>query len=491
MPTNHTPQLPEFPAIPGRRGRPKLSEQERLKRELEQLQQKGLPEIERTFSPWVDTDLLEPTEGGAGSRRRRYPLPVVFWVFLYQVLCQLGCRGAVKVLQGWLVLRGQDAPSSNPAAYCMARNRLPLSVMQKVSETVVARVGAGAAATDNWCGHRVKVVDGTMLTMPDTDGNQAVWPQSANMASGCGFPNLRMSGLFCLETGVWEHYVEGNKHTSEQALYLQLWPYLEAGDVVLGDSLYGAYCFLAGLKARGVDSVCRLSKTRKINWERVARAEVEEHVEIFSKPRVRPDYWPEEEWNKIPNTLTVRVLRVKVEEEGFRSEEIRLVTTLLEAERYSSRELLNLYRRRWEVEVYFRDLKITLGMEELASKSPEMIRKEVCMYQICYNLLRAFMLRACKEAGIDISRVSFKGVVEQLSHWLWLFITLDADPAERQRLRNEFYNALTTAPLPLRPDRSEPRVRKRRPKNYRKMTRPRHAKPTAQGGVKRPFGSLS
>jgi len=154
---------------------------------------------------------------------------------------------------------------------------------------------------------------------------------------------------------------------------------------------------------------------------------------------------------------------------------------LLDAEAFPAEQLFELYRRRWSVELYFRDIKIAMQMDVLRSRSPGQVRKEITMHAICYNLLRGLIGQAARRAGLDPARISFRGAAEQLDQWSWLFMSIGDGTSRRRELLLEFYDALVSAPLPCRPDRTEPRVRKRRPKNYRKMTRPRHAGPnTAQ-----------
>jgi len=465
---------PLLPGFPIRFGRPRVRRIELIKREVAEMSLRRLDELASLFSPWIDSSLLATTGSGKNSRWRTFSMEWVFWAFLCQLLGGLGCRGAVKRVQSWAVARGRKAPSSNPSAYCQARNRLPLAVLQKVFDTTARRLTDRVGAGELWHGHRVKVVDGTGLSAADTKPNQKEWPQSRNMKPGCGFPQLNLVGLFCLHTGALLGWREGNKHDHETSLWRKLWELLSPGDVVLGDRAFGSYADIARLKARGIDGVYRLHATRKLDWRRGKHLGRRDRLQVWNKPVRRPKGCPVEAWRKLPSQLQVRVVEKTVGVPGFRPEKIVLATTLADADCYPADELARLYRRRWSVEVFFRDVKITLGMDELKCQTPEAVRRELAMYLICHNLLRGMIQEAARRHDLPVEHISFQGAAEQLSHWLWLFMGTQTR-AERQRRLGEFYLALVSAPLPQRPNRTEPRVRKRRPKNYRLMTRPRDA----------------
>jgi len=325
-----------------------------------------------------------------------------------------------------------------------------------------------------WHGRRVKVVDGTGLSAADTEQNQAEWPQSSNMAPGCGFPELKLTGLFCLHSGALLGWAEGNKHRHELTLWKELWSLLCPGDVVLGDRAFGTYACIAALLQSGIDGVYRLHGGRKVDWCKGQKLGFRDRLYIWTKPYQRNSGWSPEQWKQLPEQLEVRVLERNIDIPGFRTKRVTLVTTLTSSSEFPADELVDLYHKRWSVEIFFRDVKITLGMDFLKCQTPEAVRRELAMYLICHNLLRGMIQEAAHQYDVPVDRISFQGAVEQLSHWLWLFMG-NQSRAERRRKLEQFYLALVTAPLPERPDRAEPRVRKRRPKNYRLMTRPRNA----------------
>jgi hypothetical protein len=325
-----------------------------------------------------------------------------------------------------------------------------------------------------WHGRHVKVVDGTGLSAADTESNQGQWPQNRNVKPGCGFPELKLAGLFCLHSGALLGWAEGNKHDHETTLWSRLWDMLQPGDIVLGDRAFGSYASIAALIQRGIEGVYRLHGNRKMDWTKGRALGPKDRLRVWRRPRTRGKNWTAEKWAELPVEMEVRIVERSIDVRGFRPTKITLVTTLTDAGQFPADDLIGLYRRRWDVELFFRDVKITLGMDVLRCQSPPAVRKELAMYLICYNLLRGMMQKAARQEGVPVERISFQGVVEQLSHWLWLFMGNQSHADRRRKLR-EFYLALVTAPLPKRPDRTEPRVRKRRPKNYRLMTRPRNA----------------
>src|SRR5690606_37485452 len=168
--------------------------------------------------------------------------------------------------------------------------------------------------------------------------------------------------------------------------------------------------------------------------------------------------------------IVVRIVRFHVATSGFRTQEVVLVTTLLDEKAYSDDALAALYRRRWAVELCFRDIKTTLGLDVLRCQTPQLVEKEVWLQAIAYNLVRALMLEAAWRHSVALERLSFKGTVDTLRQWTPL---LAPSMFAFKRARDELLRVIAADSLPRRPDRSEPRVRKRRPKPYQWLTKPR------------------
>lgn len=435
----------------------------------------SLCQLASVCEPWTPAKLLEPTTHGANSRQRSYPMLVTFWAFLAQVMSPGSpCRETVRKVQAWHAARRLPIPSSSTGAYCQARARLPMDYLHNIQSHTAEELQRGIRSDQLWLGRHVKVVDGTGVSMPDTPENQKVWPQSSNQATGCGFPIAKLVGCFCLSSGALLDMAEGNQHIHESQLFRRQFGLFNEGDVVLTDRGFCSYGSIAELLARGVDTVMRIHHSRPTDLRKGKRLGKNDRLVTWTKPRCRPKGFTKHQWDQLPQSLTLRMLRIQIDVPGFRTESIVGVTTLTDPDRYPAEELAKLYLRRWSVELFFRDIKITLGMDVLRCRTPEMVRKEIALHVITYNLLRGLMQQAAALYDIDLTRLSFKGSVDTLRQWTDIFNAAHSQPREQRRLFDQLLQILADDIVPYRPKRSEPRVRKRRPKNYRLMTRPRH-----------------
>jgi len=429
-----------------------------------------LGEMEQGFSKW----LALPTDFGSPKRRRLFSPCRVFWLFLAQALsADQTCREAVRGFLAWLAAATGRKASPNTAAYCQARSRLPRGSIEGVAKALGASLSAAEGAAMRWRGRRVKVVDGTGLTMPDTPANQAVYPQSKRQKAGCGFPAMKVVGLFSLATGALLGLAKGRLETSERPLFRRLWPLLDPGDVVLADRGFCGYAEFYWLLRQGVDSVMRNHQRRTVGLSLVRRLGAGDRLVAWRKSRQGPDWLSRQMWQAVPDGLTVREIRFSVDIPGFRTKAVTLVTTLLDVERFSKQDFMDLYRRRWRVELYFRDIKITLGMDVLRCKTPDMVHKELIMHEIAYNLVRALMLEAAQTFDAPLDRLSFKGAVVAVRHFAPMLAVAHLGVKRRRRLIAALLDSIARDRNPDRPDRTEPRAVKRRPKNYQRLTAPR------------------
>jgi hypothetical protein len=456
----HTPFFPGFRA----RFAP-------CRQHLEKLRQHSLCQLELLLSPFLPPGLLAQEDEGDNSRDRIYNKRRTFFGFLYQALNpKCPCREIVRQIQALLSLRERDPADEGNSAYCQARQRLALDTLQAV------RRGVGAAAeksADRWHGMRPKVVDGTALSLPDTPENQHDYPQSRSQKAGCGFPLLHLVGVFSLATGVLLDYAAGNKHQQELSLLWRMFDQFRRGDLVLGDRGFGSYAIFALLWLREVPALFRLHQKRSPDLRRGKRLGKNDRLITWRKPREKPPWLPRCWWNKLPDQLTVRVLRYSLYRPGFRSRSMTLVTTLLDPEVYTARELAELYLRRWQVELRFRDIKTSMGMEVLRCKSPKMVQKELEMFLIAYNLIRCLMVQAASLHSTDVARMSFKGTVDSVRQFS-IAIAQARSQRKQKQLMNQLLEIIARDKLPDRPGRREPRALKRRPKPYQLLNRPRH-----------------
>lgn len=428
-------------------------------------------ELEQLFGPWLS---LPDGFGGERAYRRLYTPAVTFWLFLSQSLAQDGaCREVLDNFLAWLARVRNKTASPSTSAYCQARMRLREEDLAGAHRQVAENIEARARPGDLWRGRRVKVVDGSSVSMPDTDANQARYPQPGTQKPGCGFPVMRIVAVFSLATGALLEMARGALSAHERTLYRGLWDTFAPGEVSLTDRGFAGYADFHFLKERGVDSVSRNHQRRK-KTELLKRLGKDDRLVLWRRMAAgsRPGWLSEEQWEGMPDTLTVRQLAVSVDIPGFRSKSLEIVTTLLDPKAYPAAAIAELYRRRWAVEIYLRHIKITVDMDVLRCKTPGMVDKELWMNAIAYNLVRAIMLDASTACAASLERLSFKGTLAMIRQWAPA-LALAADTEERNSLYAQMLEYIVADPVPERPGRTEPRAKKRRPKNYPLLTQPR------------------
>ena len=401
-----------------------------------------------------------------------YTPAVTVWVFLAQCLSpDHSCRDAVAQLLAWLVANGRQACSAVTGAYCSARDRLPEPVCSQLARDTGRQVDEDAPSSWRWLGHRVLDVDGSTLTMADTPANQAAYPQLAGQKRGCGFPIARIVVVFSLAVGTVLDAALGKykgKQTGENSLFRTLHDLLRAGDVVLADRYFSGWFDLALLGLRGVHCLVRKHQLRATDFRTGQRLGHNDHRVCWEKPQC-PAWMSREQYEALPDALALREVRVQVQQQGFRTRELVVVTTLLDAERYTAAAIAQLYRRRWQAELHLRSLKIVLHMDHLRCKTPHRVRNEFYMHLVAYNLIRKVMALAACQAGVEPWTVSFKGALQTMDRMLPL---LDMNVAIDDWC-DALLKAIAAHVVGNRPDRFEPRLRKRRPKPYKHLREPR------------------
>ena len=407
-------------------------------------------------------------EEGANWREITFTPLLTLWAFLSQVISADGsCRAAVARVLAWLVSRGEDPCQAGTGPYCKARQRLPLSLLSRLTRETGAALLRGLPDEWLWKRRRVKLVDGTTVSMPDTEANQKEYPQARTQRAGVGFPIARAVVIFCLSAGTVIDAALGKyrgKETGENALARTLKDSFTTGDVFLADRYFSGYFDIAYWQQHGVDVVVRLHQQRDCDMRRGRRLGRNDHVVRWTKPRQRPEWMDAETYARMPAALELREVRVVVTEPGFRSEVIEVVTTLLDAELYSREDIADLYRMRWHTELDLRSLKITLGMDVLGCQSPEMVGKEFWAHMLAYNLIRTVMAQAAKSNGSTPRDLSFKGALQTMSAFAERLY--DPNAAVVADLYECLLLAIGAHRVGDRPGRIEPRKRKRRPKHY-------------------------
>jgi hypothetical protein len=443
---------------------------------LAHIRRHSISSLGECFGRFIPSKILENGEAGSFSRRRVFSKTNTFWAFFSQVLdADGGCQEVVRKMQALAASRSLPSPSASTSAYCQARAKLEISELETIlSQT--ARSLHDQGRTERWKGRRVVVVDGTGLSMPDTAENQAVWPQTRGQKPGCSFPQATVCACFCLHTGALLSHRMGSRKNHELPLLRQQHDQFKPGDIFLGDKGFCSYYDVDQFQQLGVDSVISVGVRKPV--EVASALAVLGHNDLliqWPKPKWnKTSSYSKEDWQALPEKLTLRQIKVVVDNPGFRVQSFYIVTTLTDAQTYSAADIADLYYQRWDVELFFRDIKTTMGMDILRCRTPAMVRKEILMHLIVYNSIRLLMLNAANQTNVSPRRISFKASVQALRQWEPMLNRNDLEARERMRLMVLLREAIAATIVLSRPGRSEPRCLKRRKKNFQSMTSPRH-----------------
>jgi putative transposase len=324
-----------------------------------------------------------------------------------------------------------------------------------------------------WKGRHVHLVDGTTASMPDTLDNQAAFPQPNTQQAGVGFPLVRLVVLLSLATAMVKGMAMGpyaGKETGETALLRELLTRLGPGDILLGDRYYCSYFMVALLQELGIDFVVRLHQRRAVDFRRGRRLGVGDHVVIWTKPS-KPEWMDAATYVRLPASLRVREVHVQVQQPGFRTESLVVVTTLTDAQQYTKDDVAELYHQRWLVELDIRAIKVTLGMDVLRCQSPEMVRREIWTCLLAYNLIRQTMLAAAHQSERSPRELSFTAALQKIAA-AWAILSV-GDDVLLAAIIDVMLSDIAKNIVGNRPDRVEPRAIKRRPKPHKLLHEPR------------------
>lgn len=419
-------------------------------------------------------DKLKPNQ--ANSRERVYTPKVTSLAFLSQILTPgSSCREAVRQVQGaYDLLPNASAVSSDTSPYCQARARLELDRLVGLRRHLAGQMESNVPHGSLPWSRPVKVIDGTFLNLPDTAANRAVYPQSTAQRPGCGFPQMRMVGVFSLQTGACQVHADADSHTSEGSLFRQLWPTFQSGDIALADRLFDSYGNLGGLRHQGVDAIFSIHANRPRDLRRGRALGRLDRLCTLTKPVIPAAGWTAVEWARLPDTIPVRKLKARIHNPKGRVRTIVLITTLLDPLLWPKELILLIYRHRWNVELFLDDIKTTLQMDMLSCRTPAMAQKELEMHMVAYNLTRAIMQEATLTGHAPLARISFKGTLDTMRQYSQ---TIARIPTRQRKKRRVLYarmlEAIASDLVPERPGRREPRCLKRRPKAFPFMTKPR------------------
>jgi hypothetical protein len=444
---------------------------EKLRRHL---QFSSLSQLQEAFGSFIPDTLLSCSRKGTNSRNRLFSPKVTFWAFLAQVLSPgCPCREIVRKVQAWsfVGLKSPRGMSPDSSAYCQARRRLPENDLASIHDCLAAKLQRNVLQCEHWLGREVLIVDGSTVSMPDTAPNQAAYPQSSSQKPGCGFPLMKIVAIFSLASGALLHIARGNLRVHETGLFRQLWQQLKAGSVILADRGFCSFFDIACLLGRKIDCVMRLSGPRLINQGTILGPG--DRLIQWTRPSQRTKSWPEEDYAALPSTLTLRQLRYFIQIPGWRTQEVIIVTTLLDPLEYPASALAELYFQRWSVELHFREIKTILRLDVLRCLTPEMIHRELWFHLIAYNMVRVLMQEASHVHHVNLLHLSFKGTLDTLRHWADALHAAKSNSRKCKSCLDEMLAIIAKDTLPIRRFRVEPRARKRRPKNFHLLTKPR------------------
>lgn len=459
-------QTPFFPAL-----RSRLAALGR--RSAHTLRQSSLHQIQHLLEDLLPAGLFCPEEHGPNSRQRVFSLRLTFECFVWQLLKpHTSCREVVRQTQALLRLHGRGWIAESDSAYVQARQRLPKEHLEKALNATAQAAERRTVCTGPLAGRPVKVVDGSTTQLPDTPANQKRYPQPTGQKSGCGFPMLRFVALLSLNSGAILAVVMDSLHSHDLRLFRRLWQFLIQGDIVLGDRAFGEYSTLALLPKQEVDVVARLHHQRKVDFRKAKRLAKNDGLFVWTKGYEQSGLSSPRQWQQMPEQITVRIIRFTATLRGFRHRRVTLVTTLLDPQLYPAEPIIALYARRWSLELCFRDLKTTMGMERLRCQSPPMAQKELLACLIAHNLVRCVMAEAAALYDVHLDRISFKGSLDALRQYTAAIAQVPNRKLRRQ-LWNDLLLSLARDLVPFRPGRLEPRAVKHRPKAYPLLNKPR------------------
>jgi hypothetical protein len=425
-------------------------------------------EVARILSPQVIEGICRDLK--YVWRKRTLDPSTTVYAFLKQILAGNTACDHVPHLTG-LPVTGE--------AYCKARSRLPVELFHRLLNAVCDALSKTCEASELWCGHRLWHMDGSGCSMPDTPQLQEHFGQPGGQSVGCGFPVAHLMTLFHAATGCLLRIVSAPLRTHDMSQAHRVHDVMRAGDLVVADRGFCSFVHMVMLLNINVFAVFRLHQktivsfrkgrgyAQKRTGKKKASAKgkptskwvkwlgTSDQIVEYFKPITRPKWMITHAYAALAESIQVRELRYRIARRGYRVKEVLLVTTLLDAVLYPATELASLYQQRWEIETNLRHLKQTLGMDVLRTKTVDGIQKELAMFAIVYNLIRLVMVKSAKSQNVPVTRISFIDAQRQLCH------AVERGPLPKLIV------------LPVRPHRCEPRVRKRRPKQYPVMKKPR------------------
>jgi hypothetical protein len=421
-------------------------------------------------------------EHGVQYRDRLFSPVTTIWGFLSQVLSEdHSCRDTVARVLAHRAASGLAPCSPHTTSYCNARARLPTGVLRTLARQTAQQLEDGLPDGWQWQGRRVFIADGSHVSMPDTEANQACYPQPPQQQPGLGFPLARIAVLLSLATGACHDLAMASytgKGTGETTLLRQLYGSLQPGDVVVADALFDNYFLACELRQRGIELIARVQAERV--GSRTVESQADGDIIVWQRPN-KPRGMRGEQYRSYPERLTMRQVSVDARDRNNRVEQFKVITTILDAS-IGGAQIGAVYERRWDGEVDIRSIQVTMHMDILRCKTPTMVEKEIWAHLLAYNLLRTVMAVAANESHVEPRDISFKGAKQVVTAFAPKLEA--AQPEQRAGLVAAMLKAVAYHRVGGRPGRWEPRARKRRPKPGKRLTQPRRIAKLARNRAK-------
>ena len=419
------------------------------------------------FNDFFPTEVIEAIIAHTPRKRASvFPPLVTLKAFMFEVLSDDGsCKNAVAGVLVDRLIEGKSANSTNTGPYCKARQRLPLAQMTGAVTATGSRLHQQSAKPWLWHGWNVVLADAATLSMPDTPKNQAVFPQQSTQKPGLGFPIVRLPALISLATGAIIDYRLGTyqgKGTGETSLFSQVLDALSAGELLMADRHYCTYAIIAPMLAKGIPVLFPLYANKKADFKNGIKLASRDHLVEWKKPKRKPVWMTALEYADMPDFITVREFKVKG---------VVYVTTLLNAKKHHKNELASLYKERWKIELDFRSIKTNMGMDVLRCKTPEMVKKEIAVHLLAYNIIRGKIAQAAVIHNKIPRQIGFRATVQLVCQAAKLTVVLTGKKLTQALLA--LFKAIASTVIGKQKRKNQPRAIKRRPKPYPLLTIPR------------------
>lgn len=432
-----------------------LSDFDAFKKSFLQLNHKGIVDLLDTAR--LEQFVQEAEDNLSGPPRNRlWTQTSTLQCFIRQALVTGSCADAVKWMQAGQLKAGEVLCSSSTSAYCQARERMSEELPWSLMRYAGGQLEEASRQYWSWRGRAVKLIDGSTLTMSDTPANQSAYPQEWNQKEGLGFPIMRIVIIASLNSGAVLDAALGpytGKGTGETALFRQLVAgNFQRGDLCLMDRYYESYWTAVRLMTQGIDLLCPIRGNRKIDWSQGTPLHGDSYDRLLTldKP-ARPHWMSVEEYKALPKQITVRVFKLYGR---------CYLTTLLDDRKYRKSALRRLYQQRWQVEIDLRFIKRVMALEPLRCKTPAMVRKELAVTLLAYNLIRLLMLQAAIKHRIWPRYLSFKGALG--AYQAFANMLLGAAIRTLRSLASNVLKIIASSIIGQRSGRLEPRAWKRR-----------------------------